>query len=145
MSNIKARFARWLLGDRADTHASTDRLLPTKRATIGELQIDDVAENPPEFKRQYNVALTNGFRVQVTLYTTSYGERREYYSKVSQPDGRSMLFDVRRVADKIIDPTLLPFVQTAADQILAFDRAFVESRPNRFTDKSGVVWQRSLA
>lgn len=72
--------------------------------------------------------------------TRSYGRR--FSGELTQPNGRWVHFDPERIADKIIDPLLVPLVEKAVRAVFALDKAFMDSRPDRFTDEKDRVWVR---
>jgi hypothetical protein len=106
----------------------------------GDITIKLVADDQPEFRREYVCELEGGFKVEVEMYT-SYGRRNDS-SFLRQRGDKFIIFDLRAVADKIIDRELYPRVQAAVDRILALDKAFIDSNPREFIDEKGVTWRR---
>lgn len=140
--NVLQKWLAKLAGVESLAMQSVASPLPVAAAGFGEIIVTDQANDPPAFRRDYHARLVNGFSVTVKMETSMFGERRERYSQVTQANGRWVLFDVRRVADKIIDRELLPMVQAASREILAMDAAFVANEPRQFRDSRGVTWQR---
>ncbi len=99
-------------------------------------------EDRPEFKRTYKKKLDARCTIKVDIYVF-YGSHISESGELTQPDGRWVLFDPRKVADKIIDPVLVSLVQKACDEILALDAAFRANLPDEFTDDGGVKWKRA--
>jgi hypothetical protein len=62
--------------------------------------------------------------------------------ELTQSNGRWVLFEPERPADKILDREILPIVQRFCDEILALDAAYVKSDPGEFVDVRGVRWRR---
>jgi hypothetical protein len=112
--------------------------LPTVRD--GNVNITPQREDRPEFKRVYQVAVGDGFKVEITMRTYSFG--RCDWSQLTQKNGKWILFDAKAVADKILDRELYPLVQAAVDQILALDRAYIATDPGEFIDDTGATWRR---
>lgn len=105
------------------------------------ISVKDVREDAPKFKRAYSATVTRGIKVTVTIYN-SYGAT---YSggELTQPNGRWILFDPDRIADKIIDPALLPEVESTVRDIKALDRSWRQSQPTSFIDERGTKWIRA--
>ena len=99
-------------------------------------------EDRPKFERVYEAQLTREVSIKVKLYT-SYGGSRYDMSDLRQRDGRWVLFDAKRPADKILDRELLPHVERACEQILMLDRDFLRSDPSEFVDELGHTWRRA--
>lgn len=108
--------------------------------TDSGIHIEDNRADRPEFKRTYTAKLDNRCSIKLEI-RTGYGDRYKS-GELTQPDGRYVLFDPERVADKIIDPTLVPLVEDACREILTLDREYVASNPDRFTDEGGHIWVR---
>jgi hypothetical protein len=104
------------------------------------IEIALVPNDEPQFRRGYTARIDGGFRVEMELRTSS--GRRYDSSSLYQANGKYILFDANAVADKIIDRDLYPKVQAVVDRILELDADFLASKPTRFTDENGVVWQR---
>lgn len=106
----------------------------------GNVKIKEVREDRPSFKREYEVPVDH--RVVKITARSSAGLGRWYSGELTQPGGRWVLFDPERIADKILDPALVPLVEVACRDILSIDRAFMASRPNSFVDEGGSTWVR---
>ena len=103
------------------------------------IEIQSVNEDRPEFKRVYIAHLNNEVTIKVEMYTPSFGGR--YNSgELTQRNGNWVLFDPYKVAEKILDPILVPIIQKYVDEIFARDRDFVKSNPNQFYDQNGDRW-----
>jgi hypothetical protein len=77
-------------------------------------------EEQPRFKREYSAKIIRGIQVKITA-DRGYGAVR-YNGELTQRDGKWVLFDPDRIADKIIDPVLLPEVTKVVDQMVAADK-----------------------
>lgn len=97
-------------------------------------------EDGPKLQRVYTARLPRGCRLQVKRWT-GYGGRYDV-SNITQANGRWVLFDVERPADKILDRELLPDVERLCAEILRLDREFIASDPREFTDQQGHTWRR---
>jgi hypothetical protein len=103
----------------------------------GAIQVKEVAEDAPKFKREYKVALTEGRSMTVAIQ--NYG----FISGISRSGELDyILFDPDRVADKVIDPALAPLVQRYCAEIEVADDAWRASRPDRYVDSEGATWVR---
>lgn len=111
-------------------------------AGVSEILIKEIREDKPEFKREYSVKLDGRAALEVEIYSRSYGGR-SIWGTLTQPNGKYVLFRPEEIADKIIDPMLVPLVQKYCDRILAADRHFRDSEPQTFVDKTGQKWART--
>lgn len=103
--------------------------------------VTDIKGDRPAFKREYRAQLSNGRSLLVTI-KTSYGGDRYKSGELDQPGDKWVMFDPDAVADKIIDPILVPVVQKYCDQINAIDKQFRDSNPQEFVDEGGTHWRR---
>ena len=101
-----------------------------------------VREDAPKFRREYSAALTEGVKISVTMRTIS-GLGRYGSGELTQANGRWILFDPKRIADKILDPRLVPLVEAACEAIFDMDRDWLRTSTNEFTDEKGAVWRRA--
>lgn len=98
----------------------------------------DKHESPPEFKREYSVALSHGRTLKVTAETSMFGER-DYEGEIDQPGGAWILFEPNEIADKVLDPALVPTVTEYVAQIIAADKIAIKNDVE-FTDRDGRTW-----
>lgn len=110
-------------------------------AESGDVSIKDIKNDIPQFKREYRVKVDERCSLLVTTKSWSVGHRTTD-GELDQPGGRWVLFDPGAIADKIVDPVLVPKIQRYVDQIYAIDKAFIGGNPQSFTDESGTVWER---
>lgn len=102
-------------------------------------------EDAPKFKRTYKAVLTKNAAITVSAYSSYYrsiGEKRYFSGELTQPNGRWVIFDPDRIADKILDPALVPLVEAAVDAAKVLDREFMASNPSSFVDERKDTWQR---
>ena len=45
------------------------------------------------------------------------------------------------MAEKIVQPELVPLVERSIKQMLAMDADYINSKPTQFVDKHGVTWE----
>jgi len=64
---------------------------------------------------------------------------------MTQHNGRWIIFEPERIADKIVDPVLVPLVEQFVKEVFALDKAFTESDPSEFVDESGTTWRKIKA
>jgi hypothetical protein len=100
-----------------------------------------VRNEEPEFKRIYLYKIDPRCLAKLTA-RTSLGSRR-YDGELTQPNGRRILFDPEAIADKILDPVLVPLVEKFCNEALFQDGTFMGSKPQEFIDNRGVCWVRS--
>lgn len=98
-------------------------------------------ENRPEFRRTYVQRLDARCVITVSIREWTYGLSTS--AELTQPNGNTVWFDPDRIADKILDPTLVPLVAKAVQQIYGLDREFRASNPAEFKDDRGVMWRRA--
>lgn len=110
---------------------------PTSQVT----HVENRREDRPRFKRVYTCEIA-ARRCTMILEAYTFIGRRCWGGELRQPNGKYVLFDSDAVADKIIDPVLVPLIIEACSEIMHIDRKFIESRPNEFTDEGGVRWRR---
>jgi hypothetical protein len=103
------------------------------------LKITNIREEKPQWGRRYVIRLDGRATLTVGAYTFLGG--RQIDGELRQPNGKSVTFQPKEIADKIIDRTLVPLVQAACDEILALDRAYMQSNRREFVDEAGVTWQ----
>jgi hypothetical protein len=109
----------------------------------GDIKIRDVPEDTPKFKREYTAKLTKNATVTITMRTYfSFSSKRDSSGELTQPDGRWILFNPDRVADKILDPVLVPLVKQYVKKIYEMDEAFIAGQPSEFTDEHKTIWRR---
>lgn len=108
----------------------------------GDVKVENIRARAPEFGRRYVVTLDTRAVMTITAYsyTTEY---RSFGGELRQPDGRRIQFDPHAIADKIIDPLLVPLVERAVKSVLALDGTYVNSHPSSFMDEQGVRWVRA--
>ena len=104
------------------------------------ISVEQKPEDAPKFSRVYKARLDDRASITVTMRSWSYGRDRMADGELTQPNGRWVLFDPRAVADKILDPLLLPLIQRHVDEIFRLDAEFMQSAPSRFTDERGQAW-----
>jgi hypothetical protein len=110
--------------------------------TESGIKITDLKEDCPKFAREYTRRLDDGRSIKVTLKSYSWTSERSASGELDQSNGRYVLFDPRAIADKILDPVLVPLVQAACDEIEALDRAYMASNRPSFVDERGTKWVR---
>lgn len=117
---------------------------PKVTATQMAISVEEHREDAPAFKRTYSSLISRGIKVSVYFKTSSYGNTWSG-GELTQPGGKWILFDPDRIADKIIDPVLLPEVQRFVSACKKADYEFRRSSPSRFVDEKGVTWVRESA
>lgn len=110
--------------------------------SLAGISVNAIPSDPPRFERKYTVPLTDGRSAHVSLYTSPRTGRTESYGELRQANGNYVLFDIRRIAEKILDPALVPQVEEAVRKMVAADKAFMASDPKEFTDTAGKHWVR---
>jgi hypothetical protein len=111
---------------------------------IGDIDAKNDPEEPPEFKRLYRVKLDQRASMTVTARTSSILGRRDYSGELTQPGGRWVWFDPERVADKILDPALVPLIEQWVGEIIRLDKEWLGSGRDVYIDNRGGVWRRAL-
>ena len=73
---------------------------------------------------------------------TFISRSRNRSGELTQPNGKWVLFDPDAVAEKILDPMLVPIIKEACAAIRKIDDDFIASRPGEFIDEDGCRWRR---
>lgn len=103
------------------------------------MSVTDVPAEVPAFRRIYVKKLDNRATMTLTAKSSNY-LGRWYRGELTQPNGAWVMFDPEKVAERILDPTLVPLVQKAVDEALTLDKAFISSKPRSFKDEKGNTW-----
>ena len=103
----------------------------------------DIQSSVPQFRREYRAKIND--RASIIVWARSSwskyrGHERYKYGQLVQPDGKYILFDPNAIAEKILDPILVPKIQLSVELIFAIDREFISGNPDSFIDESGTVW-----
>ena len=113
----------------------------TEIASSGPLiNVKDIREEKPRFKREYETKLDQRAECLVTAQT--FCGHRSFSGQLTQPNGRWVLFDPDRIADKILDSALVPLTEMFCQEVRKLDHLFIKSNPASFTDESGARWER---
>lgn len=106
----------------------------------GPILIEQTAEDKPTFKRIYYAKISPQVTLKVTMQDR-FGSLMKN-GELDQSGGRWVLFDPDAVAEKILDPILVPIVQRYCDQIQKTDANWRASEPKEYLDESGTKWVR---
>lgn len=107
------------------------------------IHVESVREDRPTFRRVYTCKLDGRATIKITMKTYTFGSGRFKSGELTQPNGRWVTFDPDAIADKILDPALVPLVEKACDQIARLDAAFMAMNPSEYTDDQGHIWRRA--
>jgi hypothetical protein len=101
-------------------------------------------EDPPRFGRNYTVRIADGAKVSIDMHNCSvYRERRVASALAIQADGRRIAFEPSAIADKSLDPRVVPLIAAACRAIRHADDVYMASdETKQFTDNMGVTWRR---
>ena len=106
--------------------------------TTSGIHIHDTPNDPPRNERIYTARLDNRASIKITM-KTAYGSLMKS-GELTQPNGRWVLFDPDAIADKILDPLLVPLVQNRVDEIFLLDEPFRKS-VMEFVDTDRKKWR----
>lgn len=109
--------------------------------TDSGVTIKSIREDVPRFKREYTAVLDDGRSIMVTIYNLFKGHRTNR-GELIQRNGNRVWFDPEHIADKIIDPVLVPKVTARVKEIFQLDRNFMNNQPGEYVDETGATWQR---
>lgn len=98
-----------------------------------------VPEPLPEFQRIYSARIMRGIEIKLTIKQFCGGMLR--HGELTQPDGKWLLFEPERIADKIIDPILLPEVTRVVEEMMNADKKWRGSSISEFKNKNGETWK----
>lgn len=104
------------------------------------MTINDCREDRPKFRREYTGTMPGNIRCTITIRTLY---SRSASGELTQPDGRWVMFDPHRVAERILDPVLVPLIEEFCRQVEWLDSEFVSNIPSSFVDEDGVKWVRA--
>lgn len=116
---------------------------PDRDAETVTISVKDIHEERPRFKREYTACLDYRASIKITVQNRWFRNSTDFSGELIQPNGRWILFDPYRIADKIVDPALVPLIQKYVDAIARMDKAFRSPAPTVFTDEGGTVWRRA--
>jgi hypothetical protein len=109
--------------------------------TESGISVENIREDVPKFERVYTARLDASATIKVTIRRSWGGSDLYKTGELTQPNGRWVLFDPNAIADKILDPALVPLVQKCVDEIYGLDRAYRSPEPSEFLDKRGVHYR----
>lgn len=116
--------------------------LPPRERTIDErIRAETRPENIPALSRTYGAKLDERAFAEITMRTSAYFGRSGS-GMLTQPGGRYISFDPKAIADRIIDPGLVPLVEEFAEAVLALDHEFLAANGDQFKDEKGRIWRR---
>lgn len=107
---------------------------------IDGITIENARERVAEWRRYYSGRLDNRCKIEIEAYT--FLRSRHFNGTLTQPNGNAISFDPARIADKIIDPLLVPLVTVFCEKMFAADRAYIKGPLDHFLDEKGVRWSR---
>lgn len=96
-------------------------------------------EDPPKFVRKYRATIIRGITINVTCRTTMFGDR-DISGELSQSISKWIFFNPNDIAEKILDPQLVPIVTDFVKVVSAMDREFVKTGCESFVDIKGRKW-----
>ena len=102
------------------------------------IHIQETPPDPPAFERIYTASLNDQCSIKIRIHTFMHDRMK--HGELTQKNGRWVLFDPDAVADKILDPVLLPLVEKYCQEISQMDKAYIESNPASFIDDRGQKW-----
>ena len=112
-----------------------DKLFTTQSGVL----VSSVPEDKPQFRRVYSKQLDNRARIDVEIYDLGF---MCYNGTLTQPNGNHVFFDPKNIAEKIIDPLLVPLVEAVVEEVMKIDKEFRHSHPSWYKDERGNTWRR---
>ena len=121
-------------------------VVPASPIDLSAISVQD-ARNEVLFERVYRKGLNDHVHIEMHLKNSDmFGRPNRYQmATLEQTDGRYIHFPINRIAQYVIQADLIPAIEQAVQEILAMDKAFIESKPREFTDTKGVRWIREDA
>ncbi len=101
------------------------------------------------FVKTYTVELKNGniltIETELTPYTYLYENGIKFDEKITQTDGATVWFDCGRIADKILNYSLVPEIQKNCSLIHTIANDFWKKNTSidKFVDEDGYQWIRA--
>jgi hypothetical protein len=112
--------------------------------TASGIHTEDTPGDRPKFERVYTATLNGNIAIKVTIRYYSSASSLWKTGELTQKNGRWVLFDPDAIADKILDPVLVPLIQAMVDEVYALDRAYRNSvAMDEFVDEGGSTWRRA--
>lgn len=102
-------------------------------------------EQFPRFKRTYKTVIDGRWRLEIEYALNILNGRKRECSLgyITQSNGRYIYFEPHRIADKIIDPVLVPLLEDACREIAGLDAEYWANKPDSFIDETGQKWVRA--
>ncbi len=129
---------------------------PTKsvvtKPPLPEIRAEDQAEDPPEFRRKYVAFLNSkpGITMTIECNNDRIWKERVCRATLRQPDEKSVSFTVGgryaaydSIADKIIDPVIVPEVKRLAAEMHMQDVKYMLLEPSEFKTQDGFRWRKA--
>lgn len=155
MTNPIDKFFNWVLGYQpppVKEGATLRELIGIPEDEIA-IEIDDPnlvgismktkAEERPRFEISYSKQIDDNANIIITCYSFWGGTERTMSGELRQPNGRWVLFEPYRVADKILDPRLIKPIEDFVKIVVKMDNKFIRSKPSEYIDKSGQKWVKA--
>jgi hypothetical protein len=129
----------------------TGKSAVTVKPPAAEIRAEDQAGDPPEFKRKYSAKLSSkpGLTMTLECENDRILKERHCVATIRQPDEKSVSFTVGgayaaydSIADKIIDPVIVPEVKRLAAEMHLQDVKYMLSEPSEFKTSDGNRWHK---
>ncbi|MNK47804.1 hypothetical protein D3C87_666230 [compost metagenome] len=104
--------------------------------------IENGKEDQPKFSRTYTKQLSAVAEIKLDFTTSNYWGRKAS-GTLTQPNYNYIFFDPHRIADKILDPKLVPLVEAFCLAAILEDARWIKENANEYTDETGQRWVKA--
>lgn len=105
-------------------------------------KIKNGRESMPKFDRSYTKQLTPVAEIKLEFSTSNYWGRKAS-GTLTQPNYNYIFFDPHRIADKILDPKLVPLVEAFCAAAIQEDARWIKENANEYVDEKGQRWVKA--
>lgn len=118
-------------------------VVKVKPEPLPEVTVKEVRETcTPDMKRRYHAPLSNDRWMEVEFKTHWRGSKRNATGYLYQSPTQYVFFDIDRLADQVIDATLVAEIRKYCDEMERMDLEWWVNDPSEYIDNNGEKWQR---
>lgn len=99
-------------------------------------------EDMPKLNRTYTKQLTAVAEIKLSFSSSGYWGRQAA-GTLTQPNYNYIFFDPHKIADKILDPKLVPLVEAFCAAAIQEDARWLKENANEYVDEKGQRWVKA--